>query len=136
MSPRFYELHGVRILNAAEGPLLRSDRDAVDLMSEAMSHGIRFIVIPAERLSDDFFRLKTRIAGEVIQRFAMYRMRVAILGDISRHVAESTSLRDFVYESNRGNQCWFVADLDEFSKRLEREKARGGDFGGGLNNAY
>lgn len=130
MTAHSYELHGVRIFEcAAEGPQLRSDRNAVDLMSEAGGPGAYFIVVPIERLGDDFFRLETRIAGEVIQRFAMYRVRVAILGDISRHVAESKSLRDFVYESNRGNQCWFVADLDELSKRLEREKARAVDLG-------
>lgn len=136
MSARSYELHGVCVFEcAAEGPPLRSDRDAVDLMSQAREHGARFIVIPAERLSDDFFRLKTRLAGEIIQRFVMYRVRVAIVGGIAQHLAESDSLRDFVREANRGNQCWFVADLDGLSKRLEREKTRTGDFGGGLNNA-
>ncbi|HEV3481674.1 MAG TPA: DUF4180 domain-containing protein [Candidatus Acidoferrales bacterium] len=136
MPSQTYDLHGVRIFECAvEGPQLRSDRDAVDLMSEAGGPGANFIVIPAERLSDDFFRLKTRVAGEIIQRFMMYRVRVAIVGDIAQHLAESDSLRDFVREANRGNQCWFVADLDELSKRLEREKTRAGDFGGGLNNA-
>ncbi len=114
---------------AVEGPQLRSDRDTVDLMGEARGCGANFIVIPIERLGDDFFRLETRIAGEVIQRFAMYRVRVAILGDISRHVAESKSLRDFVYESNRGNQCWFV-DREELGNRLEQEKAGSERLGG------
>ena len=136
MPARSYELHEVRIYEcAAEGPRLRNDRDAVNLISEAGGPGANFIVIPIERLGDDFFRLETRIAGEVIQRFAMYKVRVAILGDISRHVAESKSLRDFVREANRGNQYWFVADLDELNKRLEREKGRAGEFGGGPNNA-
>lgn len=131
MPSQSYELHGVRIFECAvEGPQLRNDRDAVNLIGESGGPGASFIVIPIERLGDDFFRLQTRIAGEVIQRFAMYQVRLAIVGDISRHVAESKSLRDFVYESNRGNQCWFVADLDELSKRLEREEARAGDLGG------
>lgn len=130
MPSQTYELHGVRILEcAAEGPELRRDRDAVDLMSEALGRGANFIVIPVERLGDDFFRLETHIAGEVIQRFAMYKVRVAILGDISRHVAESKSLRDFVYELDRGNQCWFV-DREELGKRLELEKARSERLGG------
>jgi hypothetical protein len=125
-----YELHSVRIFECAvEGPQLRSDRDAVNLISEAGGPGANFIVIPIERLGDDFFRLETRIAGEVIQRFAMYRVRVAILGDISRHVAESKSLRDFVYESNRGKQCWFV-DREELGDRLAREKVGSERLGG------
>ncbi len=130
MPSQTYELHGVHILECAvEGPQLRGDRDAVDLMSEARGRGANFIVIPIERLGDDFFRLQTRIAGEVIQRFAMYRVRVAILGDISRRVAESKSLRDFVYESNRGNQCWFVG-REELGNRLKREKAESERLGG------
>ncbi len=125
-----YELHGVRILECAvEGPQLRSDRDAVDLMSDARGRGANFIVIPIERLDDDFFRLETHVAGELIQRFAMYRVRVAILGDISRRIAESKSLRGFVYESNRGNQCWFV-DREELGNRLEQEKAESERLGG------
>jgi hypothetical protein len=31
-------------------------------------------------------------------------------------------LRDFVYESNRGDQARFVADMDELRKRLETLK--------------
>ena len=70
MEDRVYELHGVRILECApEGPQLRSDRDAVDLVGAAMSHNAAFLVIPTERLADDFFQLKTRVAGEIIHRF-------------------------------------------------------------------
>jgi hypothetical protein len=76
------------------------------------------LVIPVECLDEDFFRLSTRIAGEIIQRFVTYRVRVAIVGDISRHVAESTALRDFVLEANRGDQVWFVTSLEELGQRL------------------
>ena len=131
MSARSYELHGVRIFEcSAEGPQLRSDLDAVDFISEARGHRATVIVIPTERMSDDFFRLKTGIAGAILQKFVTYGMRVAILGDISGHVAQSVSLKAFVLESNRGNQCWFVANLEELGQRLERETARTRNSGG------
>ena len=79
-----------------------------------------------ERLGDDFFRLKTRIAGEILGKLTTYRMRVAIVGDISSYVAESDSLRDFVYESNRGLQIWFVKDREELTNRLASCKAAPG----------
>jgi hypothetical protein len=41
-----------------------------------------------------------------------------VVGDISRHVAASNALRDFVYESNRGRHLWFVDSLDELERRL------------------
>ena len=128
MAARLYELHGVRIFECSpEGPQLVKDRDAVEIMSEARGHGADFIVIPTERLGDSFFSLKTRVAGEVIQKFANYHVRLTILGDISRHIAASDSLRGFVSESNRGNQCWFVLNREELGQRLESEKSRYGD---------
>jgi hypothetical protein len=121
MRPRTYDLHGVRVLEcAAEGAQPRGDRDAVELIGAAWEHGARLVVIPAERLGDDFFRLSTRIAGEILQKFVNYRLRVAVLGDISRHMNESSALRDFVHESNRGDQVWFVASFEELDERLEQ----------------
>jgi Domain of unknown function (DUF4180) len=124
MPGRSYELHGVRVFACAvEGVELRNDRDAIELISEAWKHRASFLVIPTARLGDDFFRLRTRIAGEIIQKFAQYRLRVAILGDIAPHVNESPTFRDFVYEANRGDQVWFVANPEELSKRLERRQS-------------
>ncbi len=120
MPDRSYDLLGVRVFECAgEGPRPRNDRDAADLINTAWEHRDALIVLPVERLGDDFFRLRTRIAGEIIQKFVTYGLRVAIVGDISRYVAESSALRDFVYESNRGDQVWFVASREELEKRLE-----------------
>ena len=121
MPDRTYELHGVQVFEcAAEGPPPRTGSDDVELISAACAHRAGLIVIPAERLGDDFFRLKTRIAGEVIQKMVTYRLRLAILGDITRQVSESSALRDFVYECNRGTQVWFVANIAELERQLLR----------------
>jgi hypothetical protein len=103
-----------------DGKKIQSDRDAVELIGEAYQQGAGLILIPVERFEDDFFRLETRIAGEILQKFVTYRLRVAIAGDISRHLAKSSALRDFVYESNRGDHIWFVASLEELNQRMER----------------
>jgi hypothetical protein len=121
MPDRLYELHGARILECgAEGNRLRSDGDAVALIGVAWEQRAAWLVIPVERLDDDFFSLKTGIAGTIIQKFVTYRLRVAIVGDISRYLAESSALRQFVYESNQGEQVWFVANSEEFEQRLDR----------------
>jgi len=119
MPARSYELHGVRVLECApEGTRLHSDRDAVDLIGAAFEHHATLVVLPVDCLDDDFFRLRTRIAGEIIQKFVNYRMRLAIVGDISRHLDESSALRAFVNESNRGKDLWFMASLEELDLRL------------------
>jgi len=96
----------------------------VDLIGVASEHAPAFIGIPVERLGDDFFDLRTRIAGEIAQKFAMYRARVAIIGDISQRIATSKSLAAFVAESNRGRDLWFVENLQDLANRLA--KYRGG----------
>ncbi len=114
-------LHGVRVLKcAATGPEVRTDRDAIELLTAATEHDAALVAIPARRFSDEFFRLKTGRAGEILQKFVTYHVRIAVVGDISAHVNESTSLRDFVYECNRGPHIWFVADMDELEQRLKR----------------
>jgi hypothetical protein len=102
--------------------MLRAGRDAVDIISDASEHIAEVIAIPIQRLGDDFFELRSGVAGEVVQKFVVYGKRVAIVGDIVDKVAASRSLAAFVAESNRGNDLWFVDNLDELETRLTRVK--------------
>jgi hypothetical protein len=113
------EIAGLRVLVcAAEGDPIGADRDAVDLLGEAMSGDANMVAIPVTRLSPAFLDLKTRLAGELLQKFVNYGRRVAIVGDVSAAVARSDALRDFVRESNRGRHIWFVDDLEALKRRL------------------
>jgi Domain of unknown function (DUF4180) len=121
LSTKFYELHGVRVLESVpDGSKLQTYQDAVDLVGKSFEERATLIVIPVECLNDDFFQLKTRIAGELIQKFVQYQRRLAIVGDISRHLAESSALRAFVIEANRGKDVWFLASRNELNDRLAR----------------
>jgi len=118
-----YNLHGQRVAEIGpRGAPLESERDATELIAEAISSDAGFVAIPAERLSHDFFQLNSRKAGEFIQKFVNYRLRLAILGDISAHVESSEPLAAFVRESNRGKSVWFVRDSDELHARLAPAK--------------
>ncbi|MFG2502103.1 DUF4180 domain-containing protein [Streptomyces sp. NPDC048441] len=102
-----------------EGEAIGSEQDALDLIGNGGYQGARWVVIPAARLDAAFFRLSTRVAGDIIQKFVNYRMGLVVLGDISRHTEASSSLRDFVRECNRGTQTWFLADVEELRERLK-----------------
>ena len=96
LSTKIYELHGVRVLECVpDGTTLRTYQDAVDLIGKTFENRATLIVIPVECLEDEFFQLKTRIAGELIQKFVQYRRRLVIVGDISRHLAEQFRLARF-----------------------------------------
>jgi hypothetical protein len=119
MPDSFLEFNGIRVYEVpAHGSELRTAQDAVDLMSAASERRAAFIAIPVERLGDDFFELRTRIAGEITQKFVMYGARVAIVGDISQRIAASKSLAAFVNESNRGHVLWFVDNLKALANRF------------------
>jgi Domain of unknown function (DUF4180) len=121
LSTKFHELQGVRVLELiADGTKLRTYNDAVDLIGKSFENRATLIVIPVECLDDEFFQLSTRIAGELIQKFVQYGRRLAIVGDISGFLAESSALRAFVVESNRGKDVWFLASRDELNDRLSR----------------
>ena len=70
MSDTFLDLNGIQVYEvSAHGPELRTRQDAVDLMSAASERRAALIAIPVERLGDDFFELRTRVAGEITQKF-------------------------------------------------------------------
>lgn len=119
MSDETIEMHGMRVLLfAGDGEKLAAAQDASLFLSETWARDAALAVIPVSRLGGDFLDLKTRIAGEVIQKFVNYQVRLAILGDISAWTDTSKPLRDFVYETNRGRSLWFIRDLTELDQRL------------------
>jgi hypothetical protein len=112
-------MHGIDILVcASEGAILRTERDATDLIGDALGEGVSMVLIPVARLSDEFFQLSTRVAGVIVQKFMNYRLRLVFVGDISPHLEASASFRDFVVETNRGEEVWFVASEAELDQRL------------------
>lgn len=118
MSGRTVELGGSAVYVAGDAPPLAHERDASQIIGEAFSSGAKVVAVPVARLSADFLDLKTRLAGEVLQKFVNYGFQVAIVGDVSERVAASDSLRDFVRESNRGRHVWFVDDLEALAAKL------------------
>ncbi|MER8095095.1 DUF4180 domain-containing protein [Streptomyces goshikiensis] len=113
------KIHDVPVLMcAAEGEPIRGEREVLDLIGNAGYQGAEWVAVPAERFDDAFFRLRTRVAGDIVQKFVQYRLGMAVIGDISRHTEASSALRDFVRECNRGRQTWFLADVEELRERL------------------
>ena len=106
----------VLVVDSAGAPIA-STQDALDLIGSAFGQA-EIVAVPAERLDERFFGLRTGVAGEIMQKFVNYRVRLVVVGDISAQLAASTALQDLVRESNRGGQIWFVADLDELDSHL------------------
>ena len=102
----------------AEGPPLGKPQDLVDIIGEAFVARPDWIVIPVTRLGEGVLDLKTRLLGEMLQKFVNYDFRVALLGDVSHVCAASKPFADFVRETNRGTQIWFAPDRAALLARL------------------
>lgn len=92
-------------------------QDILDLMAEVWFQGrCSAMIVFKESLDERFFDLKTGIAGEVLQKFSNYHFKLAIVGDFSGY--SSKSLKDFIYECNKGNLVYFKEDLQSAVKAL------------------
>ena len=88
------------------------------LMSAKYDIGTKNIVVDKEKIVEDFFILSKGLAGEILQKYVNYGGRIAIYGDYSHYT--SKPLKDFIYESNKGKDVFFVATQDEAIAMLTR----------------
>ena len=63
--------------------LLAVPEDVNDLLGNAYYQGFDGMIISADKISPRFFDLKTRLAGEILQKFSTFQMRLAIVGNFS-----------------------------------------------------
>ncbi|MDO5546796.1 MAG: DUF4180 domain-containing protein [Eubacteriales bacterium] len=92
--------------------VITDSQSALDLLMTA-KYDIRTenIVIDKKLIKEDFFILSSGLAGEILQKYINYGGRIAIYGDYSRYT--SKPLHDFIYESNKGHDVFFIATEDE-----------------------
>ncbi|MVN90376.1 DUF4180 domain-containing protein [Mucilaginibacter aquatilis] len=117
MNIEIIEHKGVPIaLVSSQHIIISNEQNALDLLANCGYQGADAIIINEENVSSDFFELSTKLAGNVLQKFSNYRMQLAIVGSFDKY--DSKSLRDFIYESNKGKRINFVSSIDEAKAAL------------------
>lgn len=107
-------------LAESDNTVITDAQSAIDLlMSAKYDVGTENIVISKQLIAEDFFILSTGLAGEILQKFINYGGRIAIYGDYSHYT--SKPLKDFIYESNKGKDIFFVATQNEAINVLTRD---------------
>lgn len=102
-----------------ENTVITDAQSALDLLMNAKYDiGTKNIVISKQLITEDFFVLSTGLAGEILQKFINYGGRIAIYGDYSHYT--SKPFRDFIYESNKGKDVFFVSSMEEAVEKLTR----------------
>ncbi len=110
-----HDFEGKKIAEVlAENSVLNNTDDGLELLGNLYYSGFDKIIIHKKNISQDFFDLKTKIAGDILQKFAQYQMPLAIIGDFSN--LESQSLDQFIFESNKGKQVNFLPTVADALK--------------------
>lgn len=101
--------------------LIKDLQSALDLVATVgFETGSDRIILDKSLIVESFFDLKTRLAGEILQKFINYRLKIAIIGDFTKYTSQS--LKDFIFECNQGRDIFFLPTEEQAIEKLQELK--------------
>lgn len=91
--------------------IIRTADEGLELLVDIYYQDFDKIILYEKNITPDFFDLKNGMAGEILQKFFNYRIRLAMIGDFSKHSGQA--IKDFIIESNKLKQINFLTTLTE-----------------------
>lgn len=99
-----------KILIASDaGIAIKTIADITDAISD--SFGTTGLILTEADLASEFFNLRTGLAGELLQKFTNYQLRLAIV--VADPGAYGERFSELVYEHSTHNLIRFVRSTDE-----------------------
>lgn len=109
------EAHNIQNIAIAEiitdEIVVHTTEDALDLLGNLYYQGFNRVILYERNITPAFFDLKTKIAGDILQKFVQYQMGLIIVGDFSKF--NSSSLNSFIVESNKGKHIYFASSISD-----------------------
>lgn len=122
MNIKEHAVNGIKIVEVKSAPneiVLSDVQNALDFaMTIEYQYQTSKIILSKEAIVEDFFNLSSGIAGEILQKYTNYQIKLAIVGDFSQYT--SKALRDYIYESNQGSNFFFVPTVAEAISKLSQ----------------
>jgi hypothetical protein len=79
---------------------IENERDALELVAICGENDTNRFMLYAENLTEDFYQLRTSVAGDILQKFVNYYIKgVAVL---TPELVNQGRFREMVIEANRG----------------------------------
>lgn len=100
---------------SAETPL-NTEQDAIDLITACFENNTYLLLMHDEVLPDEFFRLGTTLAGNVLQKFINYHIKVGVILTSEQRI--KGKFKDMLAESNKGNDFRVFKNIEEAEKWL------------------
>jgi hypothetical protein len=119
MELRIHEVNDIKIAELVSDDLLiQTTQDALDLMVDVYYQDMDRMILHEKNITPDFFDLQNGIAGDILQKYSNYRMRLAIVGTFKDYTKKSFT--DFIFESNKLGQINFVGSVEVALGRLAK----------------
>ncbi len=103
----------------SEEYIIEKEEDGLDLLGNLYYQGFDRIIVHEKNITPAFFDLKNGMAGEILQKFSNYRVRLVIVGNFSAYTGKS--ITDFMYESNNGKQVNFLESVEKALGKLSMD---------------
>lgn len=95
---------------------LSTEQDALDLVALCGEHDTNLLMLHYDAISEDFYKLKTGVAGRILQKFVNYYIKAAAVIPLDK--INKGSFKAMVSETNRGNQFRIFSDKEDAAKWL------------------
>lgn len=113
--------HSIHQLQVAEiiskDVLFKTTEEAFQWMIDVYYQGYDVLAVNLHNLPGNFLQLENGLAGEILQKFVNYQMKLVVIGDFSAFSKKST--QDFIRESNKGNTAFFLEDWADIPSCLK-----------------
>jgi len=120
MEIKIHEQDGIKIAEVAANKVLISNaEEGLQLLADLYYQDFDRIILHERNICNDFFDLRTKLAGEILQKFSNFRVRLAIVGDFNKFSGQS--IKDFIFESNKSKQINFLTSLADAKDRLSAQ---------------
>ena len=90
---------------------LSTEQDAIDLVALSIENNTNLLMIHSEALSEDFFKLRTGVAGRMLQKFINYQIKTVAI--IPNKLASKGRFKEMVLEANKSNHFRVLENREE-----------------------
>jgi DNA-binding PadR family transcriptional regulator len=117
MNYRVVEAGGQKYIECLSGESkIESQKEALELVAICGEHNTRRLMLHQENLPDEFFQLRTGIAGDILQKLTNYRIKTAAI--ISPELVDQGRFREMALEANRGQSFRIFDNVKEAEEWL------------------
>ena len=119
MNTKIHQQAETRIAElVADHVIISNAEEGLQILVDLYYQDFDKIILHEINITPGFFDLKTGLAGEILQKFSNFRVQLVIVGTFSQY--QGQSIKDFIFESNKGQLINFLPSVEEAKKKLFR----------------